>query len=130
MDRQNQIRYVSVSGVILSLAACVWAFKTGDEGLSPWTLSFLAFFLISLAALKGVWQFKRWAWLLSLVLGFSALGFGLYAAHFAWHFWIFQEPTLADRFFALLRPQVLLFLVIPAAWIIYFLKPENRHLFD
>ncbi len=129
MDKQKQIKAVSVSGVLLSLLACVWAFRSGDEGFSAWTASFLVFFLLTLAALKGVWTLKRWGWILSLLLGAIALGFGFYAAHFSWNFWLFQEPTIADRFAAVLRPQVSLFLVVPSAWLFYFWKPGTRRLF-
>jgi hypothetical protein len=47
-------------------------------------------------------------------------------SHFAWTFWLFQEPTMAERIHAVLRPQVSLFVVVPILWLALTLIPKMK----
>lgn len=94
----------------------LWATVSNREWL-PTVLAFL--FLAGLAAAAhGLWRERMWALWLGRVLAAAAFAFGVYLVHFAWTFWLFEEPTLEDRIGAVLRPQVSIFAVIPVLWLI------------
>ncbi len=78
---------------------------------------------VSVVSFFGLWHYRRWALVLSRFVALAAMGFGGYLAHFAWTFWLFQTPTLADRIFAVLRPQVSLFLFVPVLWLVLSFLP-------
>ena len=78
----------------------------------------------------GMWRFRRWALRLSWVLAAAAFAVGSYWAHFAWTFWLFQDPTPWDRVRAVLNPLILLWGAAPAAWLWYFTRPHVTVLFD
>jgi hypothetical protein len=119
---------------ILILGGAVLAFLGGGsilwyaipDGDMP-TIFVMAFYLLAVAfATYGMWLYRRWALILSRVLAVTAFGFGIYMAHFAWTFWLFQVPTLADRIRAVLRPQVSLFLIGPIVWLGLTLIPKLK----
>ena len=74
------------------------------------------------ASVWGMWRFQRWALCLSWALAAAAFAVGCYWAHFAWTFWLFQDPTLWDRIRAVLNPLILLWLGGPVAWLVYFTR--------
>lgn len=125
----SRFRFVSLAALFLSYAACVWSFVSSDEGLSPWTAAFVLYAALTTVCFAGLRLFQKWAWTLSAGLAFIALGFGFYAAHFAWTFWIFEEPSFVDRVLALLRPQIFLFTAVPVLWLFWIFNPFNRKLF-
>ena len=86
-------------------------------------------FLAIAACFVGLWRSKRWALRLSWVLAAAALVWGGYLIHFVWTFWLFSSPTLAERITNVLHPRVSVFVIFPAAWLIYFTRPKIRALF-
>jgi hypothetical protein len=89
-----------------------------------WTLGGMAALTGIGPAVWGMWHLKRWALILSWVLAGCALALGLYWVHFAWTFWLFDEPTFLDRVRAELNPIILLWWVTPSAWLWYFTRPS------
>lgn len=83
-------------------------------------------FVAAVIAVVGLWYFKRWALWLSRAVALAALAFGIYIAHFAWTFWLFQTPTLRDRILAVLRPQISLYLILPVIWLIISFLPSFK----
>ena len=88
-----------------------------------WVLGGLLFLIGVGASVWGLWRLRRWALRLSWALAAAAFAVGCYWAHFAWTFWLFQEPTIWDRVRAVLNPLILLWLGAPAAWLWYFTRP-------
>jgi len=84
-----------------------------------WVLGGMAALIGIGTSVWGMWRFRRWALRLSWILAAAALLIGCYWAHFAWTFWLFQEPTLWDRVRAVFNPPILLWLGGPAAWLSY-----------
>lgn len=121
--------FAALAALLLSYAACIWSFVSGNEGWSLWTASFVLFALFATVCFNGLRHFRKWAFYLSSGLALIALSFGFYAAHFAWTFWLFEEPTFADRVLALLRPQIFLFYAVPLCWLLWIFRPSNRRLF-
>lgn len=113
--------------VLWGCVSILWyAIPDGDWA----AIAVTALFLIgSLGSVYGMWRYQRWALVLSRVLAGAAFLFGCYVAHFAWTFWLFQEPTLRDRIFAVLRPQISLFLVGPILWMILSVLPNVKEKF-
>lgn len=110
--------------------ACIWSFVSSHEGWSLWTASFVLFAVLATVCAAGLLTFRSWAYALGVMLGLVSLGFGLYAAHFAWTFWLFEEPTFAKRVAALFRPQIFCFYVFPSLWLFWITRPSNRSLFS
>ncbi|GEM_PF-1140047 len=121
--------YIALAALFLSYAACVWAFVSGNEGWSLWTAAFVLYALLATLCFYGLRLFRKWAFYLSVCLALIALSFGFYAAHFAWNFWLFEEPSFTDRVLALLRPQIFLFSVVPVCWLLWISRLSNRRLF-
>lgn len=118
------------------LSGCGLAFLLGatglwqmDSGFSWWNVFFGATAVLSLISLAGILRFRYWGMVLANVVAAAILIFGIYAAHFAWTFWLFQEPTLTDRFLALLRPQIFSLYTLPCLWFLHFRKESVRKLF-
>lgn len=86
-------------------------------------------FMAIIACFAGLWRSKRWALWLSWGLAVAALGWGSYLIHFVWTFWIFSEPTLAERILNVLHPRVSVFVIFPVVWLIYSTRPKIRALF-
>ena len=89
-----------------------------------WVLGGMAALIGVGTSVWGMWRFRRWALRLSRILAAAALLIGGYWAHFAWTFWLFQEPTLWDRVRAVLNPLILLWLGGPLAWLAHFTRRE------
>ena len=87
-----------------------------------WVLGGMLFLLGVGTSVWGLWRLRRWALRLSWALAAAAFAVGCYWAHFAWTFWLFQEPTFWDRVRAVLHPLILLWLCTPAAWLVYFTR--------
>jgi len=77
----------------------------------------------------GLWRSRRWALWLSLALALAAFVWGCYLVNFVWTFWLFNAPTLTEQILNVLHPRVSVFVVFPAAWLIYFSRPKVRALF-
>ena len=83
----------------------------------------------TVACFVGLWKSKRWALRLSWGLALAALAWGVYLIYFVWTFWLFEEPTLREQIANVLHPRVSIFVIFPAAWLIYFTRPKVRVLF-
>ena len=125
-QKKTQIFVIGGAGAGIAFAA--WAFSQ-DEGFDWWKAAFIAYLIVIPYAAWGMLKFRYRAMLIGNFLAATFLAFGFYAAHFAWTFWIFQEPTVTDRIMALFRPQVFLLLAGPALWFIHFSKESTRRLF-
>ena len=89
-----------------------------------WVLGALAALIGIGMSLWGMWRFRRWALRVSWMLAAAAFLVGCYWAHFAWTFWLFQEPTFWDRVRAVLNPLILLWLGGPLAWLAFFTRRD------
>ena len=87
-----------------------------------WVLGGMAALIGVGTSVWGMWRFRRWALRVSWLLATAAFALGCYWAHFAWTFWLFQDPTLWDRVRAVLNPLILLWLGGPVAWLVYFTR--------
>ena len=83
----------------------------------------------AIACFIGLWRSERWALWLSYGLAVAAFAWGCYLLHFVWTFWLFAAPTLMERITNVLHPRVSVFVIFPAAWLIYFIQPKVRALF-
>jgi len=86
-------------------------------------------FIAIIACFVGLWRSRRWALWLSWGLAAAALVWGCYLSHFVWTFWLFESPTLMERITNVLNPRVSVFVIFPAAWLIYFTRSKIRELF-
>ena len=101
-----------------ALAACgrlLWLMI--EDGSWGWSLGAGVYTVFLITILIGMWQGKSGAFRLSRILALIMFGFGCWAAHFAWTFWLFQEPTLADRVFAVANPRISVYLAGPVIWL-------------
>jgi hypothetical protein len=120
---------IAVGGA-LALAACgrlLWL-MVADQSWG-WTAGSVLYVALLIGALIGMWKGKSGAFLLSRVLAVIMFGFGCWAANFAWTFWIFEEPTFADRVLAVAHPQISLYLIGPLAWLLASAFPSVRQQF-
>lgn len=122
-------RFFIVVGFLFACCCCVILVLLNDPAL-PW-LNFFYGILFSgvICCFVGLWHAKLWAWWLGLILAVAALALGLYFLNFAWTFWIFKEPSILDRIFAVLHPRVLIFTLFPLIWIGYFIRPRIKEHF-
>lgn len=106
--------------------SCYAFFMTHENGPVVWRVLAGVLLVAWLVSLRQLLLRKRWAYPLSLVLTLAALGLGVYYARFAWNFWLFEEPTLRDRFFAVLYPPIFILSAWPLLWCVYLLSPGVR----
>ena len=126
----KKTKILIASGGALALAACGRLFWLMIEDRSlGWSLGTALYMAILVLALVRMWKGKSSALLPSRILAVIMLGFGCWAAHFAWTFWIFQEPTLTDRILAVAHPQISAYLVGPAVWLLLSFLPGVREQF-
>lgn len=111
---------VSAGGLLGGYAAVVLMVGIREPA---WVLGGMLSLIGVGAGVWGMWRLRRWALRLSWALAAAAFAVGCYWAHFAWTFWLFQEPTIWDRVRAVLNPLILLWLGAPAAWLVYFTRP-------
>ena len=96
-----------------------------------WVLGGMLFLLGVGTSAWGLWRLRRWALWLSWALAAAAFAVGCYWAHFAWTFWLFQEPTFWDRVRAVVfNPLILLWLVTPVAWLVAFTRRHVTSRFE
>ncbi len=117
-------------GGLLALFACGRLFwlMIADQSWW-WGLGAAVYVAFLIVALTRLWKGKKDALLLSRFLACIMFGFGCWAAHFAWTFWIFQEPTLTDRILAVVNPQISIYLVGPVIWLLLSYLPGIREQF-
>jgi len=123
----TKARLMIAIGGIAALAACgrlLWLMI--DDGSWGWSLGGGVYTAFLIVALLGMWQGKRRAFLLSRILAAIMFGFGCWAAHFAWTFWLFQEPTLAERILAVVSPGISAYWAGPAVWLLLSFLPKVR----
>ncbi len=114
-------------GVLFIGYACYALVMMNDKSLLGWNVLYASIFVATLFCAWGLSKSKPWALWLSLGLALAALGLGCDLAHFAWTFWIFEEPTLPKRILAVIHPRLSIFLIFPVAWLIYFTRLSFRH---
>ncbi len=117
-------------GGALALVACgrlLWL-MIADQSWG-WTAGSVLYAGLLIVALIGMWQGKKGAFLLSRLLAVIMFGFGCWAAHFAWTFWLFEEPTLVDRVLAVAHPQISIYLAGPLVWFLASSLPRVRQRF-
>ena len=129
MNLSTLTRYFISLGLLFAIYVCYALVMMNDRSLPGWNFSYGILFSICAICAWGLWNFKAWAWWLSLILAAAALGLGLYFVHFAWTFWIFKEPTFFDRVFAIFHPRILVFTALPLAWLIFFARQNSRRSF-
>lgn len=100
-----------------------------DRLVSLQTVLDTGLFIAMVTCFIGLWRFKRWALRLSWVLAAAALVWGCYLVYFVWTFRLFAAPTLMERIINVLHPRVSVFVIFPAAWLIYFIRPKIRAMF-
>ena len=120
------IKFLTAAAFFFGIYAfyCLW--MIADEKTVLWGAFYGLELAASLVCLWGMIQQKPWALILSLMLMLAALAFGINLVHFVWTFWIFEKPTLADRFFSALHPRVSVFIVFPVIWLAYFLRRQDK----
>ncbi len=130
MNLSKAMKGTILIGVLFSFYVCYALVMMNDHAL-PW-LNFSYGILASVCALCGwgLWNQRKWAYWLSLFIALAGLGLGLYFVHFSWTFWIFKEPSLLDRLSAVLNPRIFIFMAIPAAWLVLFIKPRTKTFFQ
>lgn len=111
---------VSTGGLLGGYAAVVLMVGIREPA---WVLGGMLSLIGVGAGVWGMWRLRRWALRLSWALAAAAFAVGCYWVHFAWTFWLFQEPTIWDRVRAVLNPLILLWLGAPTAWLVYFTRP-------
>ncbi len=119
-----------IAGLLFAGYVCYALVMMNDRGSAWWTFSYGVIFSICFFCFTGLWNGKSFAWKLSLGLALAALGLGFYFIHFGWTFWIFKQPTLIERFIAVLNPRIFIFTLFPLAWLAYFTKPDVRATFQ
>ena len=97
-----------------------------EDGSWGWSLGASVYTLFLIAILTGMWQGKGGAFRLSRVLALMMFGFGCWAAHFAWTFWLFHEPTLGERVFAVASPRISVYWAGPVIWLLWSCLPGVR----
>ncbi len=120
---------VAIGGA-LALVACgrlLWL-MIADQSWA-WVAGAVLYAALLGVALIGLWRGKQKALRLSRILAVIMVGFGCWAAHFAWTFWIFQEPTLLDRVLAVAHPQISSYLAGPILWLLLSFLPRVREQF-
>jgi hypothetical protein len=117
----RRLKLLTASGGALAAYAAIVLMVGIRE--PAWVLGGMLALIGAGASVRGMWRFRRWALRLSWALAAAAFAVGCYWAHFAWTFWLFQEPTVWDRVRAVLNPLILLWLGGPLAWLVYFTRP-------
>jgi hypothetical protein len=118
-------KFLVFLGGILGLLGSGWVFWNALRDQDMLAIAVTGIYLLGLlGSAWGMWRYRRWAFMLSRILAGAAFALGCYIAHFTWTFWLFREPTLKDRIFSVLRPQVSLFLVVPAFWLTLSFLPK------
>ncbi len=100
-----------------------------DKLVSLQTILDILIFIAMISCFVGLWKSKRWALWLSWGLAVAAFVWGCYLIHFVWTFWLFSSPTLAERIVQVLHLRVSVFVIFPAAWLIYFTRAKIRAIF-
>jgi hypothetical protein len=111
-----------------SLASWVGLMIAGDS-TAWWRVGGLAILAATTAAAWGMLQRRRWGLWLSGAVAVAILGVGGYAIRVAWTFWLFEEPTTADRIRAVLRPQIVMLIALPIGWLLGIRRPGVRQQF-
>ncbi|HTL48203.1 MAG TPA: hypothetical protein VL688_09135 [Verrucomicrobiae bacterium] len=129
MTEQKITRLAVVAGAGAAFLFAGWGISQ-DEGLSWWNASFAAYLILIPWTAFGMLKFRYRSMVIGNFLTAGLLAFGVYAAHFAWSFWLFKEPTVTDRILALFRPQVFCLVAGPVIWFLYFSRRSVRQLFS
>ena len=121
----------ALTGLIFGGAALAsWvALMIASDSSGLWRIGGIALLAATTAAAYGMLQRRRWGLGLSGLVALAILGVGVYAVRFAWTFWLFEEPATADRIRAILRPQILLLVALPVAWLLGIRRPGVRQQF-
>ncbi|HRK62243.1 MAG TPA: hypothetical protein PLY88_06845 [Candidatus Omnitrophota bacterium] len=113
-------------GAVFASYVCYVLVMMNDPAVLSWNIAYGILFAALWICVWGLLRLKKWAYILSFVFAGLGLGLGAYLAHFAWTFWIFKEPTLAEKVLAVIHPRISVFTLAPALWLGYFLKSSVR----
>lgn len=130
MKLSTLIRIFILFGIVFSGYVSYSLVMMNDRALPWWNFFYGELFCVCMACGWGLSCQKRWAYWLSLVLAAACLGLGLYFVHFAWTFWIFKQPSLADRILAVLNLRIFIFTLIPVVWGVFFTRANVRSYFQ
>lgn len=122
MGRTRRLKLVTTAGGAAGAYAAIVLMVGIREPV--WVLGGMAALIGVGTSVWGMWRFHRWALRVSWLLAAAAFAVGCYWAHFAWTFWLFQDPTLWDRIRAVLNPLILLWLGGPLAWLAFFIRRD------
>lgn len=106
---------------------CFWMIQ--DEKNYLWGIFYGVLLGVFLTSFWGIVRKKYWAILLSYAFLSVAFALGIYLVHFVWTFWIFEEPTILERILSVLHPRISVFILLPALWLAFFNRKENKALF-
>lgn len=126
MNPTRMDKVVVSLGALFGSYVCYVLVMMNDPTVLLWNIAYGVLFAALWLCVWGLLRLKKWAYILSFVLAALGLGLGVYLVHFAWTFWIFKEPTLAEKVLAVIHPRISVFALAPALWLSYFLNPRIR----
>lgn len=130
MNFHQTVKIIISSGIIFAAYVCYALVQMNDHALPGWNFAYGVLFSVCLLCGWGLWYGKVWALRLSYVLALAGFGLGIYFVHFAWTFWIFKQPSLADRILAVLNLRIFIFTLIPVVWGVFFTRANVRSYFQ
>jgi len=116
-------------GAVFASYVCYVLVMMNDPAVLLWNIAYGVLFVALWICVWGLLKLKKWAYYLSFAFVALGLGLGAYLLHFAWTFWLFKEPTLAEKLIAVLHPRISVFTAVPAVWLVYFFNSAVRRRF-
>lgn len=95
-----------------------------------WAIGGCLIFISTILCAWGMWHMRRWALRLSWLIAIVIFVAGCFGVRFAWGFWLFKEPRLAERIMAVLDLQISLTVIFPIIWLFYFTQQRVKALFS
>ena len=128
----NKTKWVIGTGTLLGILCGVWIFRGAfSDKEFKWVAAAAGYLIGVVFSAWGMWRLNRLALWISYLLAAASFGFGVYMTHFRWTFWLWKEPTYADRVAAvtLQNPEGVLLLGFSVFWVLFFTRPKNSALF-
>lgn len=127
MERNTRLFTLGAAAFgIYAGARMAWE-NRGENGV--WAAAGPVLLLVTALSLVGLLRGRQWALRLSWLAAVLGWMLGGFMTYFYWGFWLFEEPSTADRIRAVLRPEVILFHLVPILWLIYSTRPRIRRQF-